>query len=108
MRELELTAAMTRDGSWFVARCLEVEVASQGHTAEESLANLREARTLPRRPTMSLRGHTRPPQAPSVSAQGRQPCALIAPGALVGAASWSRLPPIGFLHPPNGLNGYLH
>jgi predicted RNase H-like HicB family nuclease len=43
MRELELTAAITREGSWFVARCLEVEVASQGHTAEESLANLREA-----------------------------------------------------------------
>ena len=43
MSEVELTAAITRDGPWFVARCLEVEVASQGRSAEESLANLREA-----------------------------------------------------------------
>lgn len=43
MAELELTVAITREGSWFVARCLEVEVASQGRTAEESLDNLREA-----------------------------------------------------------------
>lgn len=43
MSEVELTAAITQEGSWFVARCLEVEVASQGRTAEESLANLREA-----------------------------------------------------------------
>jgi len=38
-----LTAAITREGPWFVARCLEVEVASQGRSAEESLANLQEA-----------------------------------------------------------------
>ena len=28
---------------WYVARCLEVEVASQGETVEEALDNLREA-----------------------------------------------------------------
>jgi predicted RNase H-like HicB family nuclease len=38
-----LTAAVTRDGEWYVARCLEVEVASQGETVDEALANLREA-----------------------------------------------------------------
>ena len=32
-----------REGPWQVARCLEVDVASQGHTVEEALANLREA-----------------------------------------------------------------
>ncbi|RKT52422.1 type II toxin-antitoxin system HicB family antitoxin [Saccharothrix australiensis] len=37
------TAAVTRDGDWYVARCLEVEVTSQGRTVEEALGNLREA-----------------------------------------------------------------
>ena len=34
---------MAKDGEWYVARCLEVEVASQGETIDEALANLREA-----------------------------------------------------------------
>lgn len=38
-----LTAAVVKDGEWYVARCLEVEVASQGETLDEALANLREA-----------------------------------------------------------------
>lgn len=38
-----MTAAVVRDGEWFVARCLEVEVASQGVSVDEALANLREA-----------------------------------------------------------------
>jgi predicted RNase H-like HicB family nuclease len=38
-----LTAAVSKDGEWYVARCLEVEVASQGDTVDEALANLREA-----------------------------------------------------------------
>lgn len=38
-----LTAAVSRDGAWYVARCLEVEVASQGETVDVALANLREA-----------------------------------------------------------------
>jgi predicted RNase H-like HicB family nuclease len=37
------TATITKDGDWYVSRCLEVEVASQGETVEEALANLREA-----------------------------------------------------------------
>jgi predicted RNase H-like HicB family nuclease len=40
---VRLTAAVTHEGAWHVARCLEVEVASQGSTVEESLANLTEA-----------------------------------------------------------------
>ncbi|MFI5936342.1 type II toxin-antitoxin system HicB family antitoxin [Actinoplanes sp. NPDC051494] len=42
-RELHLTAAITHEGEWYVARCLQVEVTSQGETVEESVDNLREA-----------------------------------------------------------------
>ena len=38
-----MTAAITHEAPWYVARCLEVEVTSQGETAEEALDNLREA-----------------------------------------------------------------
>lgn len=38
-----LTAAVAKDGEWYVARCLEIEVSSQGETVEEALVNLREA-----------------------------------------------------------------
>ena len=37
------TAAITSEDGWYVARCLEVEVASQGESIEEALANLKEA-----------------------------------------------------------------
>lgn len=40
---MRLTAAITNEGEWHVARCLEVEVASQGKTMDEALANLHEA-----------------------------------------------------------------
>jgi predicted RNase H-like HicB family nuclease len=38
-----VTATVTKDDEWYVSRCLEVEVASQGETVEEALDNLREA-----------------------------------------------------------------
>ena len=38
-----LTASLTRDGIWFVAQCLEMDVASKGETPEEAIAQLREA-----------------------------------------------------------------
>lgn len=38
-----LTAAVHQEEDWYVAQCLEVDVASQGHTIEEALGNLREA-----------------------------------------------------------------
>ena len=41
--KLRLSAAVHREGGWFVAWCPELDVASQGRTVEESLANLREA-----------------------------------------------------------------
>lgn len=38
-----LTAALHREEDWFIAQCLEVDVASQGHTIDEALAGLAEA-----------------------------------------------------------------
>lgn len=38
-----LTAAILPEATWFVAQCLEVDVASQGESPDEALANLREA-----------------------------------------------------------------
>ena len=38
-----LTAALHREEDWYIAQCLEVDVASQGHTLDEALANLAEA-----------------------------------------------------------------
>ena len=43
LRNMKFTAAITREDDCFVARCLEVEVASQGKSVEEAQANLQEA-----------------------------------------------------------------
>lgn len=48
------TARVWKEGDWYVAQCREVDVASQGETEEEALANLREALEL----------HFEPPHAP--------------------------------------------
>ena len=40
---MRFTAVVTHEGEWYVARALEVDVASQGNTIDEALANLREA-----------------------------------------------------------------
>ncbi|HET9111742.1 MAG TPA: type II toxin-antitoxin system HicB family antitoxin [Ktedonobacterales bacterium] len=37
------TASIWREGEWFVAQCLEVDVASQGETEAQALEHLREA-----------------------------------------------------------------
>jgi predicted RNase H-like HicB family nuclease len=47
-------ATVWREGDWYVSQCLEGDVASQGVTEEEALANLQEALELhfePHRPT---------------------------------------------------------
>jgi predicted RNase H-like HicB family nuclease len=46
-------ATVWREANWYVSQCLEVDVASQGATEEEALANLQEALEL----------HFEPPQA---------------------------------------------
>ena len=36
-------ATIWQEGEWFIAQCLEVDVASQGKTEEEALENMRDA-----------------------------------------------------------------
>jgi predicted RNase H-like HicB family nuclease len=38
-----LTAAIHQEEDWYVAQCLEIDVASQGQTIDEAVSNLREA-----------------------------------------------------------------
>ena len=40
---LSLTAAVWKEDDWYVARCVEIEVASQGRSEDEALRNLEEA-----------------------------------------------------------------
>ncbi len=47
------TATVWREGNWYVSQCLEIDVASQGESEEEAVANLKEALEL----------HFEPPQA---------------------------------------------
>ena len=37
------SASIWKEGEWYVAQCMEVDVASQGKTKEQALENLREA-----------------------------------------------------------------
>ena len=49
----QFTASISKEEDWYVAQCLEVDVASQGETEVEALENLREALEL----------HFEPPRA---------------------------------------------
>lgn len=40
--KVRLSAVVRREGEWFVSWCPDLDVASQGRSVEESLANLRE------------------------------------------------------------------
>ncbi|MEH2104823.1 type II toxin-antitoxin system HicB family antitoxin [Nostoc sp.] len=40
------TASVWQEGNWFVAQCLEIDIASQGEIETEALANLEEALSL--------------------------------------------------------------
>jgi predicted RNase H-like HicB family nuclease len=52
------SASIWQEGEWFVAQCLEVDVASQGETAQKALDNLREALELHFEPPVAtLRPH---------------------------------------------------
>ena len=49
------TASISRENEWFIAQCLEVDIASQGKSEDEAVDNLREALELyfePPRPTV--------------------------------------------------------
>lgn len=43
MKKFGMNALVWREGDWYVAQALEVEVASQGKTRKQALANLQEA-----------------------------------------------------------------
>jgi predicted RNase H-like HicB family nuclease len=43
MKTRTFTACISQEGRWFVAQCLEVDVASQGKSEDEAIDNLREA-----------------------------------------------------------------
>jgi len=43
MTTKKLTAVVTKEDNWFIAQCVEIDVASQGETEEEALKNLKEA-----------------------------------------------------------------
>ena len=51
----EFAASVWREGNWYVSQCLEVDVASQGETEEEALANLKEALELHFEPPTATR-----------------------------------------------------
>ena len=46
MKTQPFTASLLQEEDWVVAQCLEVDVASQGKSEKEALANLREALAL--------------------------------------------------------------
>ena len=58
------TASITHEGDWYVAQCLEIDLASQGETEEEALFNLREAIAL----------HFTPSVAQGLTAGKERPC----------------------------------
>jgi len=39
----QISAVVEKEHEWYVAHCIELQVASQGKSIEESLANLKEA-----------------------------------------------------------------
>ena len=53
----QFAATVWREGNWYVSQCLDVDVASQGESEDEALANLKEALEL----------HFEPPHAPRPS-----------------------------------------
>ena len=59
------SASVWREGDWFVSQCLEVDVASQGETEEEALANLKEALELHFEPPVA----TRPPKVRTIEVE---------------------------------------
>lgn len=58
-------ATVWPEGKWYVSQCLEIDIASQGETEEEALANLKEALELHFEPPQA----TRPPKIRSVEVE---------------------------------------
>jgi predicted RNase H-like HicB family nuclease len=58
-------AAVWREGNWYVAQCLEADIASQGESEEDALANLKEALELHLEPPHA----TRPPAVRTIEVE---------------------------------------
>ena len=58
-------ATVWREGNWYISQCLEVDIASQGETEEEALANLKEALELHFEPPQA----TRPPKVRTIKVE---------------------------------------
>ena len=58
-------ATVWREGKWYVSQCLELDIASQGETEDEALANLTEALELHFEPPQA----TRPPMVRTVEVE---------------------------------------
>ena len=59
------SATIWREGNWYVSQCLEVDVASQGESEEEALANLKEALEL----HFEMPQATRPPKVRTIEVE---------------------------------------
>lgn len=58
-------ATVWREGKWYVAQCLEVDIASQGESEDEALTNLKEALELHLDPPHA----TRPPEVRTIEVE---------------------------------------
>ena len=58
-------ATVWREGMWYVSQCLDLDIASQGETEEEALANLKEALELHFEPPQA----TRPPEVRTIEVE---------------------------------------
>ncbi len=68
MRKKKFTASVWREGKWFVAQCLEVDVASQGRSESAALKNLADAIALHLTPPVATRAPKVRPVMVDVSA----------------------------------------
>ena len=59
------TATVWKEGNLYVSQCLELDIASQGETEEEALANLKEALELHFEPPQA----TRPPKIRTIEVE---------------------------------------
>jgi predicted RNase H-like HicB family nuclease len=56
----KFSATISLEGEWFIAQCLEIDIASQGQTEQEALTNLSEALELHlEAPTATVLPHVR-------------------------------------------------
>lgn len=65
-RKRKFSASVWREGKWYVAQCLEVDVASQGRSESAALKNLADAIALHLRPPVA----TRAPKVRPVEVKG--------------------------------------